>query len=1061
MGTRKGNIPGGLLIPERCRFSTLAANTGTSTTSSYTEAGPRPGLPVVSDANSQLRLELSGEQGVDMDVRVVKSGQPAREGLQVAIREDGDATWLTHESHTAVMGSFALDWGNAATQVADIATIPSTQTVIVARVDTNASNAVKLTTFDKDHTQTNQTATIATGTDWNYPALVVLPGSERVLCFYGGSAYYTDDLGATWTTLANNITSETTTNYGPTCAVVYRGDIVLFVEDIATAETIHHLVSTDGGATFNLVQSTASLGARVDAVANEDGIHVVWVDQGTAVEYRRLGTAFEPLDAVTQTAIDSGVFDESTIWADGLGTLYALYSGSAISNASTIKASYDSGVTWSTYRTRTWSPGDSTDKLGSYRATYALGQAWVVAGHHNGTTWATTSPVVVVLGGWSDVQFSAQPGAIVSQRPEERWGYGGHDLCANEQGATYFGVYTPANEGWTLASSGTGSDSASSNGGREVTTSTGTRSWSKDLSTTVDSIVARARLKVSSGGSASTQDVAITLRIADASSYEFEAEILFALSGSDLSITVNDINSAATASATISGVSGFTDVYAWMESDQNSGAQAIQVYYRSPGALNWTSLSSVALTDAGATANNSRMVWGHIASATATSVWAEVHYATANGTTRPQLIAAIGSRWSRAFNARPEAIPGIGTTTGAAWLAAVGGPARRGETVNINAHHDYPVEHLHCELFPGLDAKWRSTDTSEQIFCYDLTANAWLGHSVALFVAGANFRTAYLESYNGATWDTEATLDLSEGFASLEYTLTGETVYPDTATTSDAGRWMWEQELRNGVAIFNGSTGPAQAATRILSQSSGGWTQTATVIPMLRLEDVSVISTLAGTKTVRLCAPSGLVLAHQTAVKARRYWRVRIPAGTAGDDTPEGESYYEASIIAICRVQAFGAETHWGNTDESSMNLRTRRDERGTDYVRALGRPARAWTLGGWAEAPTNHGQNVRLTIGADYVGSSESNALALTGFEDVFHHLRGTLRVLDDGALPCIAVEPLPNASDTTLTDPSRVLYGRLTSTIRARRLVGDYDDTGGQGEVVRPDDITIVELV
>ena len=166
-----------------------------------------------------------------------------------------------------------MDWGNDDTEVHAIATIPSTQKVIVAALQ--SAGTIKLRVIDTDHSVTEQTATCATGTDWNYPSLVVLPGSERILCFHGGAAYFSDDEGATWSTHSASITTQTTTNYGPTVACIYRGAIVLFVEDTSTAETIHHLVSTDGGASFSLVQSTASLGVRVDCVANEDGIHVV------------------------------------------------------------------------------------------------------------------------------------------------------------------------------------------------------------------------------------------------------------------------------------------------------------------------------------------------------------------------------------------------------------------------------------------------------------------------------------------------------------------------------------------------------------------------------------------------------------------------------------------------------------------------------------------------------------------------------------------------------------------------------------------------------------------
>lgn len=1054
MGSRKGNLPGGLLIPERCVFDKLAANTGGATTSSYTEAGPRPGHPVAGDANSQLRLEMSGEQGVDVNVQVVKAGMPARDGLQLAIQDETNSgAMLTWDGPGVCTDFIPLDWGADDTEDHAIATIPSTQKVVVAAVQTSGS-AVKLRVIDTDHSVTEQAATISSGTDWNYPALVVLPGSERILCFYGGAAYYTDDEGATWSTLSTSITGETTTNYGPTVAAFYRNTIVMLVEDTATAETIHHLVSTDGGASFQLVQSTASLGVRVDCVANDDGLHIAWVDSAAAVEYRKLGQPFEPLDAVAQTVLGTGSqYVECCIWSDGAGSLYVMsgdYRGF-------IFGSHDAGESWGiSYKSRGVQFLDTNDRPSKYRATYALGQAFIVTGFYDGTSYATSRPGVVVLGGWSDLQIVGNS-LVQPYKPENRWGFSAKDAAANSQGQTWFPWALPHNQGWT-DNGGSGTATIDdTNMALHIDSLDFHRSWAKDLGTTPVSIVCRFTVGGVVSGSTTQQDIAVTLRLADASSYEYEAEILLSASA----IYVNDVNGAGTQNASVTLSSGYTQIMAWIDLSD----EAIVVAYRSPGSTDWTVMSAVSLTDAGATANNCQIEWGHLDNdADSESYWREFHYCAASAN-QPELASAIASRYSRAFNARPEPIPDMGTSSGAAWLAAVSGPAIHGETFDIDAHHDYPVEHFHPELFPGRGSRWRSTDTSEQIFCYDLGANAWVGHSVGLFIADANFRTAYLESYNGSSWDTEATLDLAQGFGEtnpLEYTLSGETVYPDTGATNDAGRWMWEQELRNGVAIFNASGGPTQAATRILAQSAGGWSQTATVIPMLQLEDVSVISGLSGTKNVKLCAPAGLVVAHQaTSPKVRRYWRIRIPSGTAGDDTPEGESYYEASVMAICRVQPFGAPVGWGNREDTEANIATAEDRGGTVRARELGVERRRWTLGGWASAPTNHGWGVRLSAAPDYVSSSESNALGLAGFEDVLHHLRGLLRVMKGGAIPCIAVEPLPDASDTTLNDPTRFLYGRMTSSVSGSRLVGDYDNTGGAGEVMRVDDITIEEIV
>lgn len=1045
MGSRKGTLPGGLLIPERCRYTTLAANTAAATTSDYGEANPRPGFPIASDQWSQLRVEISGEQAEDCTLYATKGGQPARDGVQLAIKPDSATRYYTWDSPALCTNFIPLDWGNADTEVHDIATIPSSQKVVIARQD---GTDIKLTVIDTDHSVTDQAATIGQGDDWNYPAIVVAPGSERILCFYGGASYYSDDEGATWSTLSSSISSETTTNYGPTSAAVYRDTIVLLVEDTSTAETIHHLVSTDGGASFQLVQSTASLGIRVDCVANEDGLHIVWVDENAAVEYRRLGQPFEPLDAVSQTVLGTGSqYEECTIWADGAGSLYVI----AGAHGGFLFVSHSSGDDWSTnYKSRAWYLEDTAnDKPSKYRATYALGQAFVVTGFYNGSSYATTRPGVIVLGGWADMQVIGQGTRDRNQLPRNGWGFGPRDGSASVQGGTYFPWDVPGNQGWTAAGAGT-ETSSTTNGALNISTSSNGRSWSQSLGNDVEVILARAHLRQVSGGSASTQDIAITARIADASSYEYECEVLITSS----SIVLNDVNGSGTATLSVDATA-YGHVIVWI----SKADEVAYIAHRTPGALTWEVSSGVSLTDAGATANSSRIQWGHIASSTAESDWREFHWVE-SGTTAafPDIATAIASRYSRSFNSRPEPLPGLSTSIGPAWLSAVAGPARKAETVDIDAHHDHSIEHVHAELHPGLGTTWRSDDLTAQIGSYDLGANGWVGHAVALFVSGANFKTIYLESYNGSSWDTEAQLQLDQGFKALRYTLSGEMLYPDTSTTNDAGRWLWEQEKRNAfIQCYDGTN---TYATRIVSQSSGGWTQSTTAIPMLQLEDVTDISTLSGTLRCNIGSPSGLILKHQTSVKARRYWRWRIPAGTAGEDTPRGESYYEAAVISICRVQAFGAEVGWGNRDEVASNSRFDEDESGTERGRSLGVERRTWTLGGWASGPTHLG-NLRTGPDADYVGSSESNALGLAGYEDVYHQIRGLLRVTDGGTLPVVAVEPLPDTSEQSLTDPTRFLYGYLSGSVGASRLTGDHGATTGAGEVLRVDDIVIREIV
>lgn len=1041
MGTRKTPISDGILIPERCQASALADVGAGATDSSYGEATPRPGLCIAGDAWSQLNLEVRNQQGTDIDVQVIKSGAPARDGVQLAIKKDSEATasWRGWNGFQMLNGFIPIDWGNTGSLRHDACTIPSTQKVAIAyRTD---SSTAEIAVIDTDHSVTLASASVADGTDWNYPAIVCLPGSERLLLFYGGSSYYSDDLGETWSTLGDGITSETTTTYGHTSVCEYRGDLVMFVEDTSTPETIHHLVSTDGGATFNLVSSVASLGVRVTCCSNEDGIHVAWVDTGVALEYRKLGTAFEPLDTVSQTVISSSVvFEESCIWSDGGGTLYILAGGWE----AWVYESLDAGESWSAaYQCATIRHGDSNDKMGYFRAAYALGQAFVMAAWFNGSSWVTDKNAALVLGGWSNLVLTVN--AAQKHFPKNRWGFGNRSGSSNADGETFAPFAGPATQGWTGSGAGTGSLGT---GAWNIVTSASKLSYSVNVGS-VTGLVALLEVQQVSGGSSSTQDIAATFRLADASTFEYEAEILFTSTG----FTVNDINSAATGSATVD-MTAFVQLLVWI----NTEDEAIVVRYRSAGETIWTAGATVSLTDAGATANSGRVQWGNIATATAESNWRMVHYCSATDEL-PELTSSIAAMLGKSFNSRGEPIPEMGTSTGAAFLAATSGPGRAGDTFDIDAWYEHGIEQCHVEVSPAPSATWRSADLTEQTAVYDLGANGWVGHAIALVVRGANFRTIYLESYDGSSWDTEATLDLAQDFGEsnpFEYTLTGDTMYPDLTNTNAADRWLWEQELRDGWVIANASGGPTTDATRIVSQSSGGWQTTAagtTVIPMLRLNDVSSISAHSGTKNAILVHPDGMAIKYLTSVKARRYWRWRIAAGTANEDTPDNESYYEAGMIAICRVVAMGDLTTWGNREQTTPNTAYTQDRAGTLRADNKGDEQRRWQLG-WAQGPNNM-SNLREGPDADYIGPT--TGLALAGAEDVYHLLRGVYRITDGGQLPIVAVRQLPDA-DATITDPTRFLVGHLRGPLGATQNSGQ---AYGTSEVERIDSISIEELV
>lgn len=1035
MGSRITPLPGGLLIPDRATRATLAPVGAGLTDSSYTEASPRPGFAVADDAFSRLRIEVSGTQGEDADVRVVKAGSPARDGAQVAFKTsaEGAASWRGWDAPCVVNGWTPLDYVNGATALQNrrfaVTVIPSNQHVIVAwpasvLIPTNTVSAASVSV---DRVATVHAAARPPGDSWNWPALVTLPGSERVILFYGGAAYYSDDEGATWATWSEALTEEDTTDYGRSVAAHYRGDVIVLVEDSAVAGTVYQLASSDLGASFQLVGTYAALGTGIGLASSEEGIHVCWTTATGDATHRLLGSAFDPLDAATGTVVAAGVADSTAIVSDGGGTVYLLYTDAQTAR---MYSSVDGGVAWTSWRGTPFTFGAAPAAITSPLMAWAAGSVALLCNASG--VYSGDSVAIVWLGGWTSAPLIGGSGA----QPWERWGWARHLAigAAAGDGQTWVPFSRPHLTGWTWTGT-----FGTLTGTSDLLINTAAATGYGDSPAQVGRAghVALVELYLTAGGSLATSDVMLGGELADGTT-DYEWALHFAAGG----YRIRDDNAGTTLADVSVSLSALLQV---MVEASTSGT--IAVYHRRPGETVWTAAYSGTLAADTVTPSASGGIrFGHETASTATSRWRQVHWCSSSETTiKPAISASIASHVGKPLNSRPEPVPVLGASPDVAWLAITAGPARRDDGFTIAAYRDYSIDHVHCHISPSPARAWRSTDTTEQAGVYDLGADSWMGHSVGLFVTGANFKAIALEYFDpvGGAWVSIGTLDLSVGFAGLTYTLTGETMHPDTGATAEAGRWLWEQE-RAGAWVYT-----AAGSSRIEAQTAGAWSQSTSVRPMLRLETPGA---LAASGTCDLVASDGVLIVHPAADLFARRWRWRIPAGSAGVDTPDGESYYEAGSIQIARVQAFGAAIGWGRIEEHAPNVEEATDEWGTMRIRERGPLAGDWTIA-WPD-PANL-RALRAQVAADYVGPAAGVPNA--GAEDIHRQLVGLVELTRSGEIPVVGIEPIPDPGES-ITDPARFRYGRLVGSVRATQIAGDEL---GVDEVLRVDSLRLVELV
>lgn len=1030
---RLTDMPGGVLIPSRCVLSALAANTGAATTSSYTESTPRPGTPVPTDARNRLRAEVSNAQGQDLDLRVIRAGMPGLDGCSLAYKLQSDASteWRGWNPPTWMEGWIPIEWTSSADNYArsDSVTIPSTQVAVVVRRDDTGTVAASHTVDPDDWSVSSAGGTMDDASAWNWPAVTILPDSERLLCAYGGTIYYSDDQGTTWSTYSAYPIADSTGTFRRTRMAYYRGNILMLIED-NTSGTLHQYASSDLGATFQLVETTAGFGVDVSIMPSPAGLFVVYRNTSDNFAYlRRIASAFEPLSRVSgdEITVQSRVASDEIVGvSDPDGQLWVLCRSTG--DNIFLWSSTDDGQTWTEAKGLPYDSGSSLDKLAVYSATSAAGRLLLF---HGWTVDTATSNIgglsVALLGGWSNVTVGP-PQSGTGWGYTERLGSAGRVSSpgvADIPGQTWVPIELPQNGGgWSH--SGTAGTLAAT--GMNLSTSSGTSDHSRNLSASGGSHIVHWECTVNSGGDQTSTDVAMSGAVADGTD-DWSWQVRMDTAG----FRVRDVTGTSDVATVAEDLT--TPMQFLAQCSQNG---ALSVWYRRRGSTTWTAaVTDQALTsNTGTPSTQGEIRWGHLISTTSDSDWHFVHHSAYSVSSEPRVYTGISNILGRSFTSIPFPILDVSSSSKACHLAAAAGPARRDDGLSVDAEHDYPVDAVFPEVSPSPDVRWRAQDSAEQILCFDLGAQSWLGNAVGLYVAKCNAPSVVLEYYDGAAWQAAGTLDLTTGLSGLTFDRTGDTIYPDGAS-SDAGRWLWEGELVDGVAKIGSDY------RRIAANSAGGWTPTTTLRPEIRMDGIT--GSEAATGTVTISAPSGLLVVYLTASQRRRYWRVRIPSTT----TPE--TYTEVGTILVGRIQPWGARVDWTRSDEWAPNASLTRDEYGTLHARELGPVARTWTVS-WQGGIDHTG--LRSSVAPDYYGIS--GGLALAGDDDVPLLVAGILRETQSGRVPVVVVEELP-ASTSTITDPTRMLYGRITGSVRMNGVAGDL----GTDEIVRVEAVTVEEIV
>lgn len=1040
MGTKDTKIPGGFLIPTDFRWVDRDESQ-----SVYTESTPRPGTSVPGDSIGRGIVEVVAAQGEDLSFELDRGGYPSRDGMGTRYTPASGTNSRGWDPAQVLAAVIEVNYVVSGTGVdrPSAATVPSTQKVLIAYRNTVASS-VQIKVFDPATWECGAAVSVAdTGTDWDYPGIVVLAGSERALLTWGGIVYYADgpdyDTWATYST--DGFADHTLTDYTTVRLAYHRGQIIGLIEG---SGDLIHIASRDAGASWDVVETLTDWTWSATPLPCDGGLVVVGSydlavsGPSQRVVSIRIGGAYDLIASSIADAVNisaSAAYSGTFAWADPDGTLWAGWLHDAWQSGLRLKVSYDAGLSW---QTCTYSPiatpSTSSERTDRYLACAPFcGGVLAVAGISSATETVDSSLVGFVLGGWSTVTT----GAPTSWLPHSRRGIG-YDGTA---GLTWWPCAKPGATGWTA--SGAGTETLATNAVLNIATSSNGRSFSLNLGVGA-SATWQYQTALNSGGSSTLDRVGVRVVQSD-NVNEYGLTLRYTSSGT---LLVRDSVSATT----LTTWTFDTSIPHIVRGEITAGGYAVS--YRFLGDTEWTTDTGALTADAATPAAQSSIEWGHIsATGVSDSDWG--HFTVYPRTTaRPRFYSDDLSDppFGRPVSTEGNPIADARDASDAyPYIRATGGSSRTGDTFTVAATADYPMSAAFVDGSPSPLVDWRGTGTDEIYIEFAVPFAEFRGTAFGLYVANTNVREWYLEYYNGATWTTVVYLDLAAPHEGLSYVKNERTIVADTGTATS--RYLWEQELcsrgRNGVAIFDPSGSPV--ARPIEWQSAGTWTDATTMVARINYSGSTIAVPASG--TVDLVHHTGLALGYPASVVVASRWRVRAPAG---QPVAQGETY-RAGLIMPGRYQPLGSLPDWGGEDEWTPRTSITRDRTGNPTAERLGETGRLVTVA-FRDGATTH--ELHATDDLDYFGRAGATPAQST-HHDVGYHLVGIIEELQGGSIPCLLVRdasPSSSVTAATSTDPSRMIYGLITgAAVRITSASGDL----GADELQRVDGITIEEIV
>lgn len=746
--------------------------------SSYTQAGPRPGVPVAS-GSSQMVLQASGEQasGSAMEILAQRSGMPGPGGGGVVWRNSGETLYRGWDVPSVVTGWEAVEWtdGTGPGDVREVgsphAVTLSDGTVLVTaqvRVVVGLDTTYHVYVWARDaNTGAWSTEDVCSQDDAPvfgfHPAFLVLP-SGRVQLYYqldaaGGdevkvAMQYSDDSGDEFTLGSDSVlTTPIDTSGSPGSGsgggdpgrmrLAYKdGQVLMVLEyqqhdtDPSWCDVFLQYASSDLGCTFSAVGDkwdgeTAAGGEESgkyhDLLVLGGRFVMIWVNgaRDNHICTRSVSNAFERLGSLD--VVDVGLEGNFGVSTGGTG--------------------------------ETFTDGDLAAWVDEDGVAYVIGRAQdtaneVVIGRSldAGETWEMLGESDLSAG------FSAPVGKVFDFDDSTVYP---KNFCAARQGGRALFLHNwaanPGNEdnslgcaylgGWSTVTMGSVSSSRSDDAQvcwlatwipielpsdlpGWTATGAGTESLTNGYLSLSTAVTSKSYAANPPGTIAEGMVIRLSCKVTSGGSLtadtigcrlrladgtdDYDISVRIRLNGSQHEIRVRDNNAAADVGSDM--VVASTDGVDVMIA---LGAASVSTWYRqrtlgTDREFTAGATSTTLTSDTATPAANNLLQWGHVTSGTAESRWFELHYVSDEYTGFDISDLSEGQDNPDELFARGISSEYISVDAGLR-IRSVDGPMLAGESWDIDARYDYGIG----RIFPSLSAspriRWRSTDTTEQL----------------------------------------------------------------------------------------------------------------------------------------------------------------------------------------------------------------------------------------------------------------------------------------------------------------------------------------------------------